>query len=200
MRLQCRVPDRRVVLALDQTPPPVGPRRWNQIDTTSGPRMTPAESAQRQPGTLDRAVGFDRRQRIGGTRRVITAGFTIQRTDDQSVCLEDPHQQVFHRRPRSTACPSAASRSRASAAEAALPASARARITTRDPSGTRSSRSRMRCRNRRRTAFRLVALPIVRPTTKPARVGRPVSDPSLPATRCTTSNRPAPRTPRRAAT
>jgi hypothetical protein len=89
----------------------------------------------------------------------------------------------------------AASRSRPRALLGAPAAAGSARTTTRLPSGKRSSRSRRRCRSLRRTVLRTTAGPIVRPTTKPARVGTSVPD-GEGRTWTTTRRRPA-RTPPR---
>ncbi len=90
----------------------------------------------------------------------------------------------------------AVSRSRASSAVGAVPAPACARTTTNEPTGIRSSRSLMRCRSRRRTAFRVTAPPTALPTANPDRV-RESGSIAPPVSTCTPTKRLPPRTPRR---
>jgi hypothetical protein len=86
--------------------------------------------------------------------------------------------------PRLKAAVSAASRSAPRSALARSAAAGRARTTTAVPAGSAASRSRTRWRSRRRTLFRITAVPTDLATTKPARAGEVCTGAADPSTRC----------------
>lgn len=130
-------------------------------------------------------------QSIGRTRGVVAAHLAVQRTDGETVALEQPDQHGLDRREpshrrdvrhRAPARTSAASRCSARVALSADCAAGRARTTTRDPRGNLSTRSRIRWRSWRLTRLRSTAEPTALLTTKPTDVCPPVRGTRAPVT------------------
>ena len=123
-------------------------------------------------------------QSVGRTRRMVAAHLAVERADGEAVGLEHPDQDGLHRpaddrQDRAHHAParvSAASRWRPSSSEPAEPDAGSALTTTCDPAGSRSMRSRIRCRNRRLTRLRSTAEPTALLTTKPTDVCPPVRE------------------------
>lgn len=124
---------------------------------------------------------LDRLQRVCRAGWVVPAHLPVERANQQSIGPEKQDDHVLHR--FVTAAVNAESRSQASRRRDAPLAFGNARTTSNDPAGSRSIRSRTRCRSRRRTRLRSTAFPTARLTTKPTRAGS--ADPR--STKCATN-------------
>ncbi len=181
--------------------------------------MAAAHARGGQQRALGSTVHTHRVEPVTRARRVETTARPQERTDHMAVgqdqadqqcpqntaygCAREPRGRTYnfsHLAATATASPDtrrrardkAASRSAASAVEPACAVPGSARTTTRHPWGNTPSRSRIRCRRRRATAWRTTEPPTARLTTKPARGSCPGRDGvavlsgSEPARRCTT--------------
>jgi len=70
---------------------------WNGIETAARPRVAAEQSSDGQPAAADRAVNLNRLQRICRAARVVAADVAVQRTDRETVDLQQADQEVLHR-------------------------------------------------------------------------------------------------------
>lgn len=189
----------------------VGPNRaWGHRVYTSGMEwVAPPDAPDSQPGAAQCSVYGDRLEPVGAARRVEPAAWTEHRADERPVEPdgddECPSGEARHPlRLLRHLCPSVADSRRLSRRSNARSSSAArcsyradaagglARTTSRLPRGSRSRRSRIRCRSRRLTLLRTTAPPTARLTTNPTwgasspetlrcttRAGRPARLPRL---------------------
>jgi len=185
-------------------------RAWRHRVYSSGMEwVTTPDTPDSQPCAAQCSVYGDRLKSVRAARGVETTAWTEDGADERPVepDRDDQHPSGEARRPLRLLrhlCPSiedsrrlskrssARSSSAASCSCRANAAGGLARITSRLPLGSRSSRSRIRCRSRRLTLLRTTAPPTARLTTKPTsgvpspetvrcttRVGRPARFPPL---------------------
>jgi hypothetical protein len=184
----------------------VGPNRaWGHRVYTSGMEwVAPPDAPDSQPCAAQCTMYGNRFEPVCAARRIETAAWTEHRADEGPVepDRDDQHPSGEARHPLRLLrhlCPSIADSRRLSKRSNARSSSAArcsyradaagglARTTSRLPRGSRSRRSRIRCRSRRLTLFLTAAPPTARLTTKPT---KGVDSPETP--RCTTKvGRPA---------
>src|SRR5262245_4890548 len=133
--------------------------------------MAAADALQRQPPAADRAVIFDRLQRVGRAGRVVSAMPAHERAQEPPVQVDGNLREPARHAGRSSARQCCARLSN-TARFPAFAAAARA-VTSTSTAGISCRCNRNDSRIRRRRRFRLTALPAARrPTAMPSRASR----------------------------
>lgn len=153
-------------------------RRWNVVDATRVPRMTPQQPTPRQPRALDGTESLQRGHRVRRTRRGETArrreergDHPLVRTNQQDQRCSEPPADDAHRgdRARDTAwCKCRRSASRTCAGDASTTAGL-ARTTTSMSPAIDPNSAAIVWRSTRLVRDRTTALPTALETTRPTR-------------------------------
>ncbi len=121
-------------------------------------RVTAQQAPHGEPAAVQRAVTIERFERVGGARRIETAGRSEQRTDQPSIGLDDCLDEPAHRSPTVV---SKRDRFARNSARLASRAALRA-LTTTSSAGNSRCASLNTSRATRRTRLRATAFPTAR--------------------------------------